>query len=332
MCSLRVRVTEPAVLTLAAAASASGSSAATRAEAVDALEQLLVSDPSLVDVRDGTERTALMWTAERGHAAVVALLLRHGSDINAVDDEGWTALHFAAQAGHVEVVQCLLAGGAQMGLHSIGSGWTPLMMAAQFGHRSCLDKLLEFTSVAQPLSPQQQQSAEAISSDPAQSAVPAHVDDADAEGRTALMLAARNGHLQAVQSLMVHGADDRIADHYHQDAVMHARVNGHDMILRYLNAFHTKMTFLCCCERLKRRAGFVDPGVLAPDLLEHKASAPRDPGRLASNAVSAESSGSFNSLSAAAFWRSFICSDMLEPHCMFLIAKALTYNRAPPQH
>jgi ankyrin repeat protein len=98
-----------------------------------------------VNVRETTRgQTALMWAAAEGHAAVIRLLVKHGSDIHAVSHppstqkrggprvmaitEGrstrvdtFTPLQFAVRGGHVEAVKALLDGGASIDEEAPGS-------------------------------------------------------------------------------------------------------------------------------------------------------------------------------------------------------------------
>jgi len=62
-------------------------------------------------------RTPLMYSAQKGHYAVIQLLLGYSSNssvINGSDKSGLTALHHAAQNGHAGIVQLLLEKGAQI--------------------------------------------------------------------------------------------------------------------------------------------------------------------------------------------------------------------------
>jgi ankyrin repeat protein len=49
----------------------------------------------------------MLRAAEKGHEAVVRLLLEKGADLNAKTRDGKTALHLAAEEGHETVVQLL---------------------------------------------------------------------------------------------------------------------------------------------------------------------------------------------------------------------------------
>ena len=54
----------------------------------------------------------LMLAAAKGHTELVALLLKHGADVNATDDSGCGALHAAGQGGQSETYSLLVRSGA----------------------------------------------------------------------------------------------------------------------------------------------------------------------------------------------------------------------------
>ena len=56
--------------------------------------------------------TALHVASEKGHGAIVELLVKHGVSVNEADHLGQTALHVAAQGGRVGVARFLLVNGA----------------------------------------------------------------------------------------------------------------------------------------------------------------------------------------------------------------------------
>ena len=72
----------------------------------------IVANFDEVEIKDEADQTPLSWAAERGHEAVVRLLLeRDGVDINCRDNykySGKTPLIWAAENGHEAVVELLL--------------------------------------------------------------------------------------------------------------------------------------------------------------------------------------------------------------------------------
>ena len=57
--------------------------------------------------RTGTLDKALRDATWDGHTAVVELLLAAGADVNAKRNYGWTALHYSSEQGHAAVVELL---------------------------------------------------------------------------------------------------------------------------------------------------------------------------------------------------------------------------------
>jgi Ankyrin repeats (3 copies) len=67
------------------------------------------------DSKDSYSRTPLSWAAERGHEAVVKLLLAiEKVDVDLKDSRGRTPLSWAARGGHKAVVTLLLDRGAEL--------------------------------------------------------------------------------------------------------------------------------------------------------------------------------------------------------------------------
>ncbi|OPJ68729.1 ankyrin repeat, SAM and basic leucine zipper domain-containing protein 1 isoform X2 [Patagioenas fasciata] len=64
------------------------------------------------------QMTPLMYAARKGYPQVVALLVAHGSHINAQDENGYSALIWAAQCGHKSVIFKLLELGADKNLQT----------------------------------------------------------------------------------------------------------------------------------------------------------------------------------------------------------------------
>ena len=88
-----------------------------------------------------TRRTQISYAAEKGHVALVKLLLATGADFNAKDMLHWTPLIQAARNGHEAVAKLLVDQGAD--LEAKWSGWTPLLWAAGEGHEDVVKLLLD---------------------------------------------------------------------------------------------------------------------------------------------------------------------------------------------
>ena len=70
--------------------------------------RLLVEAGADVNIRDEDGSTALMCSAEHGHAHIVKYLLQNPeTDVLAKDNDGLTALAVAMEAGHRDLVSVL---------------------------------------------------------------------------------------------------------------------------------------------------------------------------------------------------------------------------------
>lgn len=134
-------------------------------------------------------RTALHQAAEKGHAAVVDLLLKDVLvDAQAQDAHGRTALHEAATMGHEAVVGALLCR-KDMNVNMRNQwGETALHNAAQGGCGAVVGILLNHK-------PQDRELGEA------------GVDELDNQGRTPLYWAACRQNPECMRLLIAHGAD-----------------------------------------------------------------------------------------------------------------------------
>jgi len=84
--------------------------------------------------------TALSYAASKGYAAIVDMLLKQGSPVNARATDGSTALIWAAKQGHLGTVMVLMRWGADP-CAADGKGKTALDYAAENGHKEIVDIL-----------------------------------------------------------------------------------------------------------------------------------------------------------------------------------------------
>jgi Ankyrin repeats (3 copies) len=167
-----------------------------------------------VNQRDGDGMTALSWAAERGHEAVVRLLLEKGADVEAKADYGRTTLSWAAERGHEAVVRLLLEKGADVEAKT-QYGETALRKAVERGHEAVVRLLLE--------------------------------KGADVEGKTegpvlqgtALHLASEGGHEAVVRLLLKKGADVEAKTQYGETALHLAAVRGHKAVVWLLTPLNS---------------------------------------------------------------------------------------------
>nr|XP_061826937.1 ankyrin repeat domain-containing protein 50 [Nerophis lumbriciformis]XP_061826939.1 ankyrin repeat domain-containing protein 50 [Nerophis lumbriciformis] len=160
--------------------------------------------------------TPLLAAAAMGHMKTVSRLLFWGAAVDAIDYEGRTALSLAAARGSTDVVRALLERGLDEN-HKDDLGWTPLHAAACEGHRAVCAALTQQGSMAR-------------------------VGEMDIEGRTALILAAQEGHLSAVRLLL-----DR------RSPIDHRAYDGHSALSAALLEGHAEVA-----ELLMRRGADTD--------------------------------------------------------------------------
>ncbi len=112
---------------------------------VERVREAVEADASLANAFAPDGFTPLGLAAFFGQEAVVACLLDHGAEVNAVSRNatGYTALTAAVARGHVVLVAQLLACGADAS-HRYGPGHTPLHTAAASGHREVARMLIEY--------------------------------------------------------------------------------------------------------------------------------------------------------------------------------------------
>ena len=154
-------------------------------------------------------RTALMEAAFCGHVEVVkALLARKDIALDAADAKGRSALFFAALENKPEVVAFLLTAGAKVNLVCGKFPRTALMEAAFHGHVEVVKALLARKGIA--------------------------LDATDAEGRSALLIAADKNKPDVAACLLHAGASMTIVTADRKTAVTTAIAAKHAAVLEVL--------------------------------------------------------------------------------------------------
>ena len=145
--------------------------------------------------------TPVMVAARSGSPAVVELLAAKGANVNARAARGQTALMWAVAQKHPEVVKVLLANGAD--IHARSDSWTEVMAVPPHGYLEYnraiphgSDTALMFAARVDDLA-----SAKLLV------AAGANVNDEDAWGVSAVVLAAHSGFTDVVEFLLEKGAN-----------------------------------------------------------------------------------------------------------------------------
>jgi ankyrin repeat protein len=165
--------------------------------------------------------TPLHEAATIGSTTVVNALLRAGAQPNAVYGEGETALMLASRSGSTKSVKLLLEAGAEVNAAEKFRGQTALMLAAAENHAPVVTALL--AAGAQPNTRTVEYTFQKLTG-----GAGGIIHDRPQGGITALILAARQGSLEAGHALIAGGADLNLEEpQYGFTALQTAIFNGH---------------------------------------------------------------------------------------------------------
>jgi ankyrin repeat protein len=248
--------------------------AATMAGDLDLARMLITAGAHVDATTTLVGSTPLDLAAKNGRADLVDLLLKHGAHANAADRLGTTPLMLAAESGNAEAVMALLAAGADPNAAEHAHGETALMFAAAYGRTAAVKALLAHgadwrptttlfdwtklpkddprlasgdahpakeakgsTGPAKPAAEEDETPDEKKPDGNKQAArPPSGIEQVGTQGGlTALMFAARQGHLESVQALVESGADvNEIDPGDHTTPLMIAIINGRFDVAMYL--------------------------------------------------------------------------------------------------
>ena len=163
--------------------------------------------------------TPLSEAARRGDTAVLRILLEAGANPDSPNAEGQTALMSVARTGNVEAAKLLLKHGAKVDVRESWGGQTALMWAASQDQSQMITLLAskgaDVNARAAVREWQRRVTAEG------------RPKDMNRGGFTALLFAAREGHVASVKALLAAGADINLADPDGTTPLIVALMNGH---------------------------------------------------------------------------------------------------------
>ncbi|XP_076616232.1 ankyrin repeat and SOCS box protein 3 [Chaetodon auriga] len=187
--------------------------------------------------------SACYLAAERGHLAVVRILLKAHANVNQPTNDLSCPLYAAVDGGHEEVVQLLVSKCAEVNGTHTASCWTCLHQAVYKGHSEIVRILVNVCNLEalddHRISPLfvaaqygQQECLEILVN------AGANVNTQAADLATPLLIASQEGHQACVDFLLDHGADPNIAcSHDWPQLPIHAAAEfGHIGVLRRLVA------------------------------------------------------------------------------------------------
>ena len=185
---------------------------------------LLLARGAPINARNLAGATALYFAAERGRVEVARRLIDRGADVNLTGRSGISPVAASAYAGSDAIVEMLLAHGADE--HAADeTGKPPIVYAAARAKLDIVRRLLarnidvnaryanDLTLLMWAVGPDEKvPEADALKVVTYLLDVGAHIDDRDARGRTALMIAAEGGRAEIANLLLARGADPSLRD------------------------------------------------------------------------------------------------------------------------
>lgn len=185
--------------------------------------------------------TPLHLASKNGSDAFIEALLKAGADANRSTDTGASPLMSAAMSGSVDAVRVLLDHQADVNARESRHGQTPLMFAAWENRSEVIKQLTE--RGAHPelssyvLALKEGRRPANVNVERRKGLVKSEQSSANSAmgGMTALLFAAREGHLESVRALLEAGADiDRVSGGDASSPMVIAIGNGHYTVAKYL--------------------------------------------------------------------------------------------------
>jgi ankyrin repeat protein len=185
---------------------------------------LLLTRGAPLDARNLAGATALFFAVEGNHIPVAQRLIERGADVNLAGRSGVTPVAAAAYRGNNTLVEELLTHGADERAPD-ETGKPPIVYAAAGARFDVVTRLLarkidvnarypnDLTLLMWASGPDEKASEiQAIKVVSYLLDEGAHIDDRDARGRTALMIAAEGGRAEIANLLLARGADPSLKD------------------------------------------------------------------------------------------------------------------------
>lgn len=185
---------------------------------------LLLARGAPIDARNLAGATALYLAAEGGRLSVAQRLIERGADVKLAGRSGISPVSAAAYAGSDAIVEALLAHGADERVPD-DTGKPPIVYAAARARLDIVKRLLARNIDVNARYPHDltllmwaSGADEKVGETEVVQVVKylldagAHIDDRDARGRTALMIAAEGGRAEVATLLLARGADPSLKD------------------------------------------------------------------------------------------------------------------------
>ncbi|KAK2878411.1 hypothetical protein Q8A67_019202 [Cirrhinus molitorella] len=173
------------------------------------LVNILVKNGADINKRDSTGKDSLMHACYAGHLDTVKFLRKCGSTWQSRDMDGCTALHWAVDGEHLPVITYMIHDGCEVDVMDKVSLWTPLMRVSAISGNAAVASVLLRSG--------------------------ADVNIRDKAGKTPLMVAVLNNHVELVKLLLDSGADHHMKNEYGAGAADMAKAFGRQSIINLLD-------------------------------------------------------------------------------------------------
>jgi ankyrin repeat protein len=190
------------------------------------LVQRLLHAGAQVNVKNDYGVTPFTEAAVRSNTAILESLLKAGANVNATNEDGQSALMIVARTGNVGAAQLLLSHGAKINAAESWRGQTALMWAAAEDQPAMVKELASHGADLNARSK--------VNDWDRQVTAEHRAKYMPVGGWTALLFAARQGHLDCAKALVEAGADKDLQDPDGVSPMVMAIVNGHYNVAAYL--------------------------------------------------------------------------------------------------
>ncbi len=196
------------------------------------------TDSHNIFLKTNTGKSPLMWACQNGHVDIVAYLLQKGAAVEVKSYDGTHSLHSSIALGHTGVVEALFKRGANASAMNEKTGQSPLMVASKYGRTKCIVQVLK------NLLKQEDPIEKIFNANNPEYVEP--INRTDLEGKSPLILACENGHLDTVRLLLDNGADiDKPDIDTGATSLITAAKHGRSPIIRLLLKRGASTELLC---------------------------------------------------------------------------------------
>ncbi|XP_046585566.1 serine/threonine-protein phosphatase 6 regulatory ankyrin repeat subunit A-like isoform X3 [Haliotis rubra] len=219
------------------------------ASSMSIVEHLLSLETFVINRQGGADgQSAVMMAASRGHYDVYNLLVSKGADLSMTDTYNSDCFMLACEGGNMSIVKHLLSLKTfDINRQGDADGQSAVMMAASKGHYDVYN-LLVSEGADLSLTDKYNSDCLILACGGGNMSIVKHLlsletfdinRQGDADGQSAVMMAASKGHYDVYNLLVSEGADLSLTDKYNSDCLMLACGRGNMSIVKHLLSLET---------------------------------------------------------------------------------------------